>query len=443
MGKLGNKVDSSGGGVRGRGARRVALVSALALIAATMIASPSYALDGFESADGNLVNQGNTDWNDYVGNTTKIDTTVSPATTTGTGDLTWVQDRTGNPDDIFGGGVKQDKNCPATTTGSLGGGNSKFDLDRLYLTHLNDGDEDFLFVSWVRVPQNSTTASAHIAYEFNTGGTPCTEAQNGGAPLISRTSGDKLLVYDFEGGSGTSTAPSLKLLTWLTSGDTLSGSCEVSSSRPCWGDAKSLQTAGVSDGAVNTTDKANGGVVQDAIANESLGPVRFGEAGINLSHPSLDLDICDFSGKVTGVARSSGSSGTAQMKDKVGPATFELPGCVQNTTITTEVSLDDHATINGFDADFTGDHTGTLTFSLYGPDDEDCEGDPVYETTIEDIDDAGPWSTAQGDNPDGSFVVEDEGVYSWVVEYSGDSANNPSDSFCGEEVADVQYDFPS
>jgi hypothetical protein len=343
-----------------------------------------------------------------------------------------VDDRTGNPDDIFSGGVKQDKNCPATGEGSLGGGNSKFDLDRLYLTAGESGGDDYLFLAWVRVPQSSTTASAHIAYEFNSGEDTCTSAADS---LISRTAGDKLLVYDFEGGTNTSTTPNLKLLTWLTG----SGSgCEVATARPCWGDVVSLNGT-FSNAKVNTTDV---GPVVDEIADpdQTLGVVQFGEAGINLSEIP-DLDVCAFSGHVTGVARSSGNSGTAAMKDKVGPEVFELPGCVAETNITSQISLDDHATINGFDSQGPGDHVGDLTFDLYGPADTDCTGTPVYSTTIEDVDNGGPWSTADGDNAASSFIAEDEGTYNWVVTYTGDSANLPSASECGDESADVQYGF--
>jgi hypothetical protein len=437
--------------------RRLAVVAALAVVAGLMVALPSGALDGFESNDANLDNDGNTDWNDFsdywnkqtIG-ATSVATSSNPAPDTvvsGFDKLTWVQDRFGNPDDIFGGGVKQDQNCPATKEGSLGGGESKFDLNRLYLTHAEEGGDDYLFLAWVRQPGSSDTASAHIAYEFNRGDTLCPlsgpDNQNGGPKLIARESGDRLLVFDFMGGTATSTSPTLKLLTWLVAGDGLSGSCEVAASRPCWGAVISLDTAGVSDAAVNTVDI---GAVDDDIAGGSIGNVRFGEAGINLS-AIPGLNVCDFAGHVTGVARSSGSSGTAQMKDKVGPAVFDLPGCFNETDITTRVSLDDHATITGFDAEFPGDGSGTLTFSLFGPDDTNCDGDPIYETTIENIDGAGPWSTADGDNSESSYVVPHtaaaQGVYSWVVEYSGDSTNLPSSSDCGEETADVQYGLGS
>src|SRR5207248_2556774 len=92
------------------------------------------------------------DWNSFTA-------TTHPA---GYDAITIVPDLTGNPDDIFNGGVKQDDNCPGTKDGSLGGGNGKFDMERLYLTHHKvDATHDYLFLAWERVP-SSATASAHI-----------------------------------------------------------------------------------------------------------------------------------------------------------------------------------------------------------------------------------------------------------------------------------------
>src|SRR5438094_111309 len=340
--------------------RRLAIVPALGLIAALVLALPSQAIPsgagGFESGDGNLTPATQTDWNSFA-SAVGINQSV-----TGFDDITRKIDRTGNPDDIYGGGVKQDVNCPATKEGSLGGGNSKFDMSSIYLTHAKVGTDDYLYLAWERVP-GSATASAHIAYEFNQSSTACTTANSDS--LVERTAGDRLIEYDFEGGTASSTSPALKLATWITSG----GHCQVSNDvAPCWGDAtnangyQNLNTAGVSDAAVNSVTVGN---VDDTYTGQTLVPVQFGEAGIDLT--LAGIDPCSLNGVVTGVSRSSGDAGTAQMKDKVGPQPFTLPGCTQETTITSAISLDDHATINGFDATFTGDHTGSLTFDLLKP----------------------------------------------------------------------------
>jgi hypothetical protein len=437
--------------------RRLGLLSVIGLLAVLVPGTTSQAIPagGFESADGDLAHGTATDWNDF-----EPLTNGTPVTPSGFDPLTNVPDRRGNPDDIFNGGVKQDKVCPGTKEGSLGGGDSKFDVARIYLTHTVVGGDDFLYLAWVRQPQNSTTASSHIAFEFNSGTVSCTNGNAQGAQLLERVVDDKLLVYDFEGGTAD---PTLKLLSWIT--DEADGPCEVASnSVPCWGGLVSLNGTN-SDAKVNIAPPDGPGSVLDEIPNpdETLGIVEFGEAGINLT--DIGVDPCAFAGHVTGVARSSGNSGTAQMKDKIGPAVFNLPRCVAETNITSNVSLDDHATINGFNSEGAGDGTGDLTFSLYGPDDTNCNEivdateddpdeiedeavDPVYETTISDVtsgdngeDPAAPWSTADGDNTESSYIVPTDapGTYNWVVTYSGDTGNDPSASLCGDEQAVVTY----
>jgi hypothetical protein len=415
-----------------RWGRRLAIVPAVAMLATFVLALPSNALDGFESSDGNLTHNTVADWNDFA----------TDGTLAGFKNLTDVEDNTGNPDDIYSGGVKQDQNCPPINpTGSLGGGNGKFDLERIYLTGNKVGTTNFLYLAWERVP-SSATASAHVAYEFNHGTTSC----GTGSDLVNRVAGDKLIEYDFEGGTSSSTSPSLKLATWLTSG----GHCQVASHvAPCWGDATDpdgyvdLNGAG-SDAAVNSVTV---GTVHDDIQDEDLAPVQFGEAGINLN--AAGIDPCDLTGKVTGVSRSSGDAGTAQMKDEVGPAAFTLAACTQATGISSQISLDDHATVSNFDNPNVGAHTGDLIFRLYGPNDTDCDGTPVYTTTIANIasgthlNPTRPWSTADGDNSASSYIVPStfaaQGDYDWVVTYEGDGTNLASHSNCGDERATVDY----
>jgi hypothetical protein len=410
--------------------RLLGLFSIMGLLVVIVPATTGGAIPsgGFESSDGDLDHDSSTDWNDF-------DNAGTPAIPSGFAALTTVPDRRGNPDDIFNGGVKQDKACPAVKTGSLGGGDSKFDVSRLYLTQTEVGGDEYLYLAWVRVPQNSTTASSHIAFEFNQGETTCTS--NGTAlnpDLIVRTEGDKLLVYDFEGGSS---APTLKLATWIT--DAADGPCEVTSnSVPCW----ALDTGfDASDWDARVNIASVGSVLdENPTPDQNLGIVEFGEAGINLTE-AVD-DVCAFSGHVTGVARSSGSSGTAQMKDKVGPAVFELPGCVAETNITTVQTLHDKATINGLNSqgaatDGTED-TSTLTFSLYGPADPDCDGTPVYTRTFTGIDTA-TYSTSETGTGSAGYEAVTAGTYNWIVDYSGDTTNTPFTTLCGDEQAIVSY----
>ena len=98
------------------------------------------------------------------------------------------------------------------------------------------------------------------------------------------------------------------------------------------GDAKNLSALGFAEAKVNTT-----GTVQDALAppatgstsiTQPLGTNEFGEAGINLSAAlNLGPNACVAFGNAYAVSRSSGNSGTAQMKDLVGPKNVNIQNC--------------------------------------------------------------------------------------------------------------------
>jgi hypothetical protein len=87
-------------------------------------------------------------------------------------------------------------------------------------------------------------------------------------------------------------------------------------------------------------------------------------------------------------------------------------------------------TIGGEIADtaiLSGAHhpSGTITFSLFGPADENCTGTPIATDTV-----------SVSDN--GSFEAEPftptvPGTYRWVAAYSGDGENEPQTGVCGDE----------
>lgn len=130
-----------------------------------------------------------------------------------------------------------------------------------------------------------------------------------------------LIVYDFEGGTN---APVITLRRWVTS-----GACEVSSNKaPCWGTATNLTALGFAEAQVNI---ASVGAVTDQLApsgTETLQLTEFGEAGIDLTAAGVFApNACEAFGHVLAVSRSSGNSGTAQMKDIVGPGTVNITNC--------------------------------------------------------------------------------------------------------------------
>jgi hypothetical protein len=183
-------------------------------------------------------------------------------------------------DTSFAGGVKQDKNC-AVIDGSKAP--NKDDLKRIYIANktLASGHV-ILALAWVRIPQNTTSPSAHVGFEFNEGlaGPTCpTPAKGSTDGLIPRTPqawggtadplitgsgghsggntsnpGDLLIVYDFEGGS---TTPHITLRHWIDSNTTLLApynTCEISSDpKPCWSSAEDLTPPPIPTARESTT----------------------------------------------------------------------------------------------------------------------------------------------------------------------------------------------
>jgi hypothetical protein len=61
--------------------------------------------------------------------------------------------------------------------------------------------------------------------------------------------------------------------------------------------------------------------------------------------------------------------------------------------------------------------TGTLTFKLYGPDDQTCVAAPLF-TTTKAVNGSGYYQSA-------AFTTNRAGTYHWTVAYGGDNNNNP------------------
>jgi hypothetical protein len=305
-------------------------VVALTLVTtAIALAGPVGIAQGFEDDDGNLVNDAavaGIDWNSFAPVTWLPAPSTTPnrsAEKTALGFLfKGLEDWSASTADSgFAGGTKQDDNCASVITAKAP---NKDDMKRVYLSTTVVGGNTFLNLAWVRIPQNTTSASAHVAFEFNKGTTSC----GTGSPLVQRTAGDMLIVYDFEGGGGD---PVLTLRRWVTS-----GACEVSSnSAPCWGLATNLTAGGFAEAKVNVTATVLDELTPPALSSttgtsvsSTLGLSEFGEAGINLTAAGVfDANTCESFGKVQAISRSSGNSGTAQMKDLVGPGDFRLANC--------------------------------------------------------------------------------------------------------------------
>ena len=96
------------------------------------------------------------------------------------------------------------------------------------------------------------------------------------------------------------------------------------------------------------------------------------------------------------------------------------------TPVTLGDPISDAATLSGA----TDDATGTITFNVYGPDDEDCSGEPAF-TSVVDVNGNGDYSSDPTPNdPSDDFVPTAVGTYRWTAEYSGDDNNKAVSSEC-------------
>jgi hypothetical protein len=82
-------------------------------------------------------------------------------------------------------------------------------------------------------------------------------------------------------------------------------------------------------------------------------------------------------------------------------------------------SISDAATVADGDAP-----SGTITFSLYGPDDTSCGGAPVFSATVP--------VTGAGSYSSGNFTATTPGTYRWMATYSGDANNAAVTTACGD-----------
>ena len=88
-------------------------------------------------------------------------------------------------------------------------------------------------------------------------------------------------------------------------------------------------------------------------------------------------------------------------------------------------SISDTATLAGGSSP-----TGTITFTLFGPDNPTCTGAAIFTSTV-------PVTNGNGSYTSGSFTPTAPGTYQWVAVYSGDANNSGTTSPCGAPNEDV------
>lgn len=92
-------------------------------------------------------------------------------------------------------------------------------------------------------------------------------------------------------------------------------------------------------------------------------------------------------------------------------------------------TLNDSATVTG-----GYNPTGTVTFTLWGPDDVDCDGTSIFSEIV--TLSGGSASTTTG------HTVTAAGTYAWTASYSGDANNNTATSGCTDEEVVIAKNSP-
>src|SRR3989441_1153805 len=116
---------------------------------------------------------------------------------------------------------------------------------------------------------------------------------------------------------------------------------------------------------------------------------------------------------------------------KPGKATPALVTTPTPTSGTVGVTLNDAATLSGGSSP-----TGSITFTLYDPDQATCTGTPRFTQTVT-VTGNGTYSTT------GGFVTDKPGTWRWRASYSGDGSNNLASTGCNDEQVAIGKATPA
>jgi hypothetical protein len=271
----------------------------------------------FESNDGNMTVQttGNTDWNCFAnGNSSGFASNITVSTggqTCATG-LNF-GDAAARPADQNGeiqlvNGSKFDDQCPGLNVGN-NPPKDEFKATAEF-SDVNASLDTFFYGASIR-PTTNGNSSGNLELDQIAG--------NGTTQHGCRSSGDRLIAYDFLNGG---TSLSFHVLTWIASlSDTSGGNntggvsgCFVKSdSPPCWGAKIITPDSTEFEGAVNTTSSIPAN--QNGITGAAINAFAFNEMGVNLTQVLGLTGKCFSFPQQVWESRSSGSSFTSNPQD--------------------------------------------------------------------------------------------------------------------------------
>ena len=235
-----------------------------------------------------------------------------------TGEVRATDLATGQNDNSFVQGTKEDTPVPVSEFGSIP--NNKSDLLHfgVYLEE-NAAGHRFMHMYWHRVQE--PTGTTNMDFEFNKSKTL---SANGITPV--RSEGDVLIQYDLSQGG---TRPTLWLSRWYTAGNNhTKADCEAANALPCWSNKVDLTAQGDATGSINTSSiPGPNGVPADSDGLGNISSRTFGEATVDFdAFQSNPNDPCVGFGSAYLKSRSSDSF-TAALKDYIAPAPLNIDQC--------------------------------------------------------------------------------------------------------------------
>jgi hypothetical protein len=298
---------------------------------------------------------------------------------------------TGQDDDSYKGGVKEDTACPDEVTGSIP--NNKSDL-RTFLSYTESeaGGPGFLNLGWIRVTDPSGTTL--MDFELNHSSTPC---PNG--PNVIRTEGDLLIEYA------------------ITQGGAVANITAREWTGTVWGAAIPIPAQAI--GTINLVP-----IPAAQTDGNSLVPLEartFGEMSLDLDF-IFDEGTCESFGSAMLKSRSSDAF-SSQLKDFIRPVPVNITNCGK-VIIRKQTNPDEDPNTTQFDYEksFSTDPATGNTFNLTDDESETFEGVLFGDDyTVEELDLPAGWDFESLNCDDSTADVEFD-IVDRVVTFDIDNA---------------------
>jgi hypothetical protein len=250
---------------------------------------------------------------------------------------------TGQSDDSYKGGVKEDTTCPEETTGSIPNNKSDLRTFHVYREAGTGGHPGFLNLAWSRVTDPSGTTL--MDFEFNQSSTNCSTGPN-----KVRTVGDLLIEYTIDQGGSRA-----EISGRFWNGTAWGPSVDLDDGTGCGGGPCATGTINTSPIPAAESD--------GIISSGQLNARTFGEAQLDL-RLIFQANKCASFGSAMLKSRSSDSF-TSQLKDFIRPVGINLTNCgkvvIHKETIPDE---NPNTTDFGYTKSFGTDPTTPNTFTL-------------------------------------------------------------------------------